>query len=225
MPKLKLLLLYGGRSAEHEISIQSAETIAKGLDPKRYEILPVFIDRAGRWLLQKSFTNKPKGGSPVALANTPKLLPLSNGTSAKGVDVAFPALHGPYGEDGLVQAILETAGIPYVGPGVLGSAIGMDKELSKRLAEAAGLRVPPHVGVAAGDDLAAKAREAEGLGFPVYVKPSRQGSSVGVRRCAKASELVPALKYALEFDTKALIEKGVEGLEVSVAVLGRGADA
>jgi D-alanine-D-alanine ligase len=225
MKKLRLLLLYGGRSAEHDISIQSAETIAGALDRKRYDLVSVYIDRQGRWLLQPRFSAKPRGGTPVATTNVPKLIPLGNGSGGKAIDVAFPALHGPHGEDGLVQGVLETASIPYVGPGVLGSAIGMDKELSKRLAAAAGLRVPPHVSISAREAVGSKLAAAKRLGFPLYVKPSRLGSSVGVRRVSKPSELAAAVRNALRFDTVCLIEKGVEGLEVAVAVLGAGRNA
>ena len=233
--RLSVLVLCGGQSAEHEISLQSAKTVLANLAPSRYESVPVLIERSGRWLLQKDASFLPNedvprparpSGSPVHLERRGRAVVLASRSGARRVDVAFPVLHGPYGEDGTIQGLLELAGLPYVGCGVLASSVGMDKDAAKRLARAAGLPVPDDVVVRKGAPLSARAswsRDALRLGLPVFVKPASLGSSVGVSKVKRPSELLPAVREAFRYDVKVLIEKGIEGPELSCGVLGEGA--
>ncbi len=215
--KLRVLVLCGGKSAERHVSLSSAKTILSHLDRRKFDPELVFIDPGGRWLKAdaKRLSFKVEDGKKQITsrgAQTPGRLWAQD----RLPDVVFPALHGPMGEDGTVQGLFETAGIPYVGCGVLGSAVGMDKEITKRLALEAGLPVLPYVA-------ARRLQEAEkalAFGFPLFVKPARLGSSVGVSKVKKAEELEAALKRALEFDDKAIIEKGIEAREIECAVLG-----
>ncbi|MBI5494053.1 MAG: D-alanine--D-alanine ligase [Deltaproteobacteria bacterium] len=215
MTTTRIALLYGGRSAEHDISILSARTVVAALDPARFTPVPVYLARDGRMLLQSA-----ERLLSAADPSTTALVPLSAAELARAggepVDVVFPVLHGPYGEDGTVQGLLELAGIPYVGAGVLGSAVGMDKDVMKRLLRDAGLAVADFRALRRGDGPAVAAE----VGFPLFVKPANLGSSVGVRRVARAEELEDALQYAFEFDDKVLAEAEVRGLEVECAVLG-----
>jgi D-alanine-D-alanine ligase len=240
--KLRVAVLFGGRSAEHEISLLSARFVVESLDRSRYEPILIGIDKSGRWLLQEE-------ASLLNGARDPRLVKLSQSTSAValsphaaeagksalqrldpasgaalGVDVIFPVLHGPMGEDGTVQGLLELSGIPYVGAGVLGSAVGMDKDVMKRLLLQAGLPVLPYETVRrndwqAGPD-AVLSRLAR-LGFPQFVKPANLGSSVGVSRAKSPAELRPAIEHAFEFDDKLVVESGLDHpREVECAVLG-----
>lgn len=220
MRKIRVLVLYGGQSAEHEVSVQSARTVVDNLDPKRYEARIVYIDRDGRWVPQSGRLPGPESRPALedGRSSAPAVTAARGLTHGGRADVVFPVLHGPRGEDGSVQGLLELAGLPYVGAGILGSALGMDKEVSKRLVQGAGLRCPPHVLARQGERLDLSA--VRKLGFPVFVKPARLGSSVGVRKVEDARGVEPAVRHALEFDTKVLVEKGVEGTEVAVAVLG-----
>jgi D-alanine-D-alanine ligase len=233
--KLRVAVVFGGRSAEHEISLLSARFVVESLDRDRFEPILVGIDKAGRWLLQEeaallSAARDPRlvrldaVRPPVALAPHPApsgetSLDVS-GSGPAGVDVVFPVLHGPMGEDGAVQGLLELAGVPYVGAGVLGSAVGMDKDVLKRLLAAAGLPVLPWVTVR-GTARPADLDRAEALGYPLFVKPANMGSSVGVRRARTRAELVDAIDHAFAFDTKVVIEQGLDHpREIECAVLG-----
>jgi D-alanine-D-alanine ligase len=228
--RLRVVLLFGGRSAEHEVSCTSAVAVARALDPKRYEVIPVAITRDGRWQLAGEAhaaieagrwpSAFPTRGDPVRISDSaPARL---EGTSTGGpIDVVFPLLHGPYGEDGTVQGLLELAGIPYVGSGVLGSAVGMDKVMMKRAFVACGLPTPAHVALRAGTFTAADVDGAvEQLGFPCFVKPANLGSSVGVSKVHSRSRLEEAVDVALGFDEWILIEEAIAGREIEVAVLG-----
>ena len=214
----RVAVLMGGRSSEHEVSLVSGASVAKALDPERYEVLPVLIGRGGEWSLD---------GAPVALVpgseGTGVLAALDGGRS-RLVDVVFPALHGPFGEDGTVQGLCEIAGVAYVGAGVGASAIAMDKALFKSVARAHGIPVVESLVVSARDwagDRQRLAREVdERLGFPVFTKPSRLGSSVGISRVADPEELDAAVALALRHDSKVLVERGMVGREVEVGVLG-----
>ncbi len=224
MRKLKVLLLCGGRSAEHQVSLVSAATIARALSPAKFQIETVYIDSNGRWLTasRKLLENRGRvNGKAPALAASRSLSPLAAATSsgAKGFkpDVVFPVLHGPMGEDGTIQGLLESAGVPYVGAGVLGSALGMDKDVAKRLVRAAGLPVLPYVVARPGFPIPS---DVGALGFPLFVKPAGLGSSVGVSKVERKAELGKALREAFRFDTKALVEKAVEAREIECAVLG-----
>jgi D-alanine-D-alanine ligase len=240
-PKLRVAVLFGGRSAEHEISLLSARFVVESLDRSKYQPILIGIDKAGRWLLQDEALllnaardprlvklNQSMPGvllPPHPAEGEANLVPSgANPGEPFAVDVIFPVLHGPMGEDGTVQGLLELSGLPYVGAGVLGSAVGMDKDVMKRLLLQAGLPVLPyqtlrrHDWEAAPD--AALARLAA-LGFPQFVKPANLGSSVGVSRVLRDSELRPALEHALEFDDKLVIEAGLDHpREVECAVLG-----
>lgn len=237
--KLRVLVLFGGRSAEHEISLLSARFVVEALDPARFEPVLVGIDKRGRWQLQSRESLLAAGADARAVAldaGQPSVsLPLApsadgalelavDGRSPLGVDVVFPVLHGPLGEDGTVQGLLELSGAPYVGAGVLGSSIGMDKDVMKRLLLQAGLPTLPYVTLRATSyrrDRSAALSAASRLAFPVFVKPANLGSSVGVSRVLGAAELPAAVERAFELDAKVVIEQGLDHpREIECAVLG-----
>jgi len=233
--KLRVALIFGGRSGEHEISLMSARSIYDALDPSRYEPVLVGIDRTGRWHINDAGRALLGAGpgAPLALdagAPTLAVAPGEGGAlmrSARAglgpVDVVFPVLHGPYGEDGTVQGLFEMAGVAYVGAGVLGSAVGMDKDVAKRLLRDAGLPVVEYVVVHARDRLSPErsvARVEEAFGFPCFVKPANLGSSVGVHRVRDAAALGAALADALRYDRKVLVERAVDAREIECSVLG-----
>lgn len=231
MEKLRIGLLFGGRSVEHEVSLSSASSILKALDPERYDIALLAVAPDGSWHLGNPLL--PPGaavsGEVVTLPANPGSETLLSPTRrdlgpARDLDVIFPVIHGRGGEDGSLQGLLELAGIPYVGSGVLGSALQMDKEVSKRLLHAAGLPVVPWVTVRGAElcpsPAAAAERALAALGLPLFVKPANLGSSVGISRVADASELEPALRHAARFDSKILVERGLDAREIEVALLG-----
>jgi D-alanine-D-alanine ligase len=242
--KLRVGVLFGGRSGEHEISLRSALTVMSAMDPARYDVVPIGIARDGRWTLRHDAIallkqSAPKlralgyGGIPVSLPPYPHGRSLqssvdslskksSNGALAP-LDLIFPVLHGTYGEDGTVQGLLELAGIPYVGAGVLGSAIGLDKDVQKRLCRDAGLPVVRYFSLTqadAAEDSGRVRRLADELGYPVFVKPNALGSSVGINRVNSPARLGAALKDAFRYDRKALLEASCEGREFECGVLG-----
>ncbi len=235
--KLRVAVVFGGRSAEHEISLLSARFVVESLDRDRFEPVLVGIDKSGRWLLQEEALLLGAARDPrlaklnqampdVALAAHPGAggeASLSiTGRGTTGVDVVFPVLHGPMGEDGSVQGLLELAGVPYVGAGVLGSSVGMDKDVMKRLLAAAELPVLPWITLRQGTFAAdADVARCEALGYPLFVKPANLGSSVGVRRAKGREELVEAIAHAFAYDTKIVVERGLDHpREVECAVLG-----
>ena len=244
MRKLRVGVLFGGQSSEHEVSLASARSVIGALDPEKYEVVSIGITKGGKWLT---------GGDPMGQLRagldsdgTPRLSsilapdPQGEGRaeivefSSEGnewlarpgepLDVIFPVLHGPYGEDGTVQGLLELAGIPYVGAGVLGSAVGMDKAVMKTLFMAHGLPVVPYVLVTRAEwerDPAGVRGKVEGkLRYPLFAKPANMGSSVGVGKVHGPGELAPALDWAARFDRRLLVEQGVDAREVECAVLG-----
>jgi D-alanine-D-alanine ligase len=229
-------IIFGGRSGEHEISVRSARGILGSLDPARFEPVPIGIDRQGRWqkIEARSVRELPPAGREDAVVGEGALVATdssSNVLAARevgdlsgrfGVDVFFPIVHGTLGEDGALQGLLEMAGTPYVGCGVLGSAIGMDKDVSKRLLRDAGLPIVEFIVAHAGRTHATELQQrvARELGFPCFVKPANLGSSVGVAKVRNASELGPALQNAFRFDRKILVERGVDAREIETAVLG-----
>ncbi len=235
--RLGVAVLFGGRSAEHEISCLSARSVIDALDPERYEVIPVGITKQGRWRLLPEGPPappaegsalpavEPSAGCEVELDQEPgaRELVLADG-SRRGIDVVFPVLHGPFGEDGSIQGFLEMAGVPYVGSGVLASAVGMDKAVQKTLFRAAGLPVVEHVVVREGEWRSAPgsvAALAEALGYPLFAKPAALGSSVGVTKVHGPEELAPAVEEALRYGRKALLERAVEGArEIECAILG-----
>ncbi|MDH4987651.1 D-alanine--D-alanine ligase [Aminobacter anthyllidis] len=227
--KPRIAVLFGGRSSEHDVSLMSASNVVKAIDVSRYEVVPVGVARDGRWFLAELDRDGalpkavPVGGTEVALVPGGKgrLVALPAGETPfelPRVDVLFPVLHGPFGEDGAVQGLAEVADIPYVGSGVLGSANAMDKDVAKRLMKQAGVPVARGVTVHFGDRPSFDAIKAE-LGLPVFVKPARQGSSVGVSKAETAEQLDTALTEAFKYDRKVLIEEFVAGREVEFAVL------
>ena len=235
--KLRVLLVFGGRSAEHEVSVVSAASVAKALDPKRYEVVAVGIDKEGRWhllpgppALEAGSTEElpsigPETGSEIALSREPGAHELLGDSGQREhIDVVLPMLHGPFGEDGTIQGLFELAGIPYVGAGVLASAVGMDKGVQKVLFRAAGLPVVRHEVVTEPEwreDPDAVTARAESLGTPLFVKPSNLGSSVGITKVKSLADLDEALTEAFRHDRKAIIEESAEGArEIEVAVLG-----
>jgi D-alanine-D-alanine ligase len=240
-PKLRVAVLFGGRSAEHEISLLSARFVVESLDPNRYETVLVGIDKDGRWRLQEQALllgaardprlvklNAAMPGvllPPYSQAGGDELVRVDEKSGAPlGVDVIFPVLHGPLGEDGTVQGLLELSGVPYVGAGVLGSAVGMDKDVMKRLLLQAGLPVLAYETVRVAEwqrDREAVLTRLAGLGFPQFVKPANLGSSVGVGRVLAPSGLEAAVLHAFEFDDKLVVESGLDHpREIECAVLG-----
>jgi D-alanine--D-alanine ligase len=223
MPTPRLLLVYGGASSEHEISIRSARSVLDAIDRTRFSPVLLGIRRDGGWRtgpLEADLASIVEEGTPVA------------DMRALAVDVVFPVLHGPYGEDGTIQGLLEILGLPYVGSGVLASAVCMDKIAQKQLVAAAAPEVPivPWQKVDAAhledpmraDSIAGAIGER--LGMPCFVKPANLGSSVGVVKVEQPSELLPALVSAARYDRRILVEKGVDAREIEVAVLGDGGD-
>jgi len=236
MKKTRVIILFGGRSAEHEISLLSARNVLSALDRTRFEPVLVGIDKAGRWHRESERTLEAAAGDPrgvmldaaaPAVAMEEALVPRAAASLAAGAmdseDVVFPVLHGTFGEDGTVQGAMELAGIAYVGSGVLGSAIGMDKDVAKRLLRDAGIPVVDFAVVTAAAfrrDPAAAIRSLPDFGYPRYVKPANAGSSVGVSRVKGPADLEGALRAALAFDTKVLVERAVDAREIECAVLG-----
>jgi D-alanine-D-alanine ligase len=203
--RLRVAILAGGRSSEHEISLASARSVLESLDPGRFDVVTVAIGRDGRWELG-SGDGSVAETLPVPAANAPATL--------GAVDVVLPILHGPFGEDGTVQGLLELAGIPYVGAGVAASALCMDKDLFKKVLRDSGIPVARHVALRDGEP----ARNP--FGFPCFVKPARLGSSVGITKAHDAAELEEAVELAYRHDDKILVEEFLDGIEVEVGVLG-----
>lgn len=220
--KIRVAVLFGGRSSEHEVSIRSAASIIAALDRGRYEAVPVAIERSGRWL-------EPDRSAALLPGEVAKLCLLEpieishEPGDSHGFDVAFPALHGPYGEDGRVQGFLDLANVPYVGSGVLGSACGMDKDVMKRLFRERRLPTLHHVALRR-EEIDDRLEEIdEHIGYPAFVKPANLGSSVGIRRVGDRADLRQALNYAGEFDRKIIVEPAVNAREIECAVLGNDA--
>jgi D-alanine-D-alanine ligase len=205
MPRLRVAVLAGGRSSEHDISLASARSVLESLDPEQYDVVTVAIGRDGRWEL---------GSGDGSVAETLPV-PAANAPATLGeVDVVLPILHGPFGEDGTVQGLLELAGVAYVGAGVAASALCMDKDLFKKVLRDSGIPVARHVALRPGEP-------AENpFGYPCFVKPARLGSSVGISKVHDEGELGPALELAFRHDEKVLIEEFLDGVEVEVGVLG-----
>jgi D-alanine-D-alanine ligase len=237
MKKLRVAVLYGGRSGEHEVSLQSAASVINYLDRDRFEIVPVAIDKQGRWHLndisllegKKSlpvYENAPRIVLPPGPAETGSdsaLIGIGEGGEARGIDVVFPVMHGPLCEDGTIQGLLELADLPYVGCGVLASALAMDKEMAKRVARDAGIPIVPYVSlkheVWKKEKQQFATRIEEQLGYPVFVKPANLGSSVGVHKVKESGELNAALEDAFDFDRKVLVEAAVDAREIELSVL------
>ena len=230
--KLRVALLFGGKSAEHEISLISARNIYRAMDRKKYEVIAVAIDKRGRWHVdenarllrgdapavafkhasQNIASIQPGGGAPVLR---------SSGARGSAVDVVFPVVHGPFGEDGTVQGLLKLAGVPFVGAGVLGSAVGMDKDVMKRLLRDAKIPLAKFLVFQRADRRSIHfGAVSKSLGLPLFVKPANLGSSVGISKVARRSEFAAAVKNAFRYDSKIIIEEGIAGREIECSVLG-----
>lgn len=226
MSLLKVVVLYGGKSTEHEVSVHSAQTVCRILADKKdkYQIYPVFISKEGRWFLQESCGPQTPGDKPITpVLRADATFAALDGSFCVAADAVFPVLHGTNCEDGTMQGFLETLNVPYVGCGVLASAMGMDKEISKLVAREAGAPVLPCrvVSKFRPYDKAGLERWVLEQGLPVFVKPVRLGSSVGVRKVKELGELHRAIDFALEFDTDVMIEKGVDrAREIFCAIYG-----
>src|SRR6202158_5615142 len=229
--RLKVGVLFGGRSGEHEVSLASAASVIRGMDPDKYEAVPIGITKEGHWLIgagaQKMLPEVLRGGQRVMMTADPSdavLVRLDGSGGGQRVDVVFPVLHGTFGEDGTIQGLLDLAGLPFVGAGVLGSAIGMDKDVAKRLLQVAKIPVVPWITVHRAD----WEREPKEIQrsierkfkYPVFVKPATLGSSVGMTKVHSREELAPALNLAAEFAIKILVERAVEARVIGVAVRG-----
>jgi len=231
--RLRVGVLFGGRSGEHEVSLASATSVIRALDPEKYEVVPIGITKDGRWLVgagaQNLLPEVLKGGQRVILAgdpNTAVLMPLDDNPARPGlrVDVVFPVLHGTFGEDGTVQGLLELAGLAYVGAGVLGSAVGMDKDVQKRLFRQARLPVADFLPVPRSRWEAQREKVLRDIQrtfrFPLFVKPATLGSSVGMTKVHNRAGLPGALDLAAEYAQKILVERAIAGREIEVSVLG-----
>ena len=234
MEKIRVAVIFGGRSAEHEISLLSAQNIVASLDPQKYEPVLIGIDRAGRWFLNNGsmhLLNADDAGtirlandsSEVGLVSTgpsSRLVALEGG-SLGDVDVIFPVLHGPYGEDGTIQGLAKLADIPCVGAGVLGSAVGMDKDVMKRLLRDAGIPIAPfHVLHAHRPGTPSYREIVDDLGPTLYVKPANLGSSIGISKALDITSYEQAIAEAFRYDRKVIVEQEVRGREIEVSVLG-----
>jgi len=235
--KIRVGILFGGKSAEHEVSLQSAKNVFEAVDQDKYEVTLVGIDKKGRWLKQEASAflleaDDPKrirlgeSSSPLHLdpagGERPLVVSRPEAAAASGpIDVVFPVLHGPFGEDGTVQGLLKMADIPFVGASVLGSAVGMDKDVMKRLLRDAGLPIARFRVCQRRDrDMVRFEDVVQDLGLPVFIKPANLGSSVGITKVHNEQEFFPALDEALRFDHKAVIEETIVGREIECAVLG-----
>jgi D-alanine-D-alanine ligase len=219
--RLRVAVLAGGRSSEHDISLASARSVLEALDPEQFEVVSVAIGRDGRWALDGVSSDQiPASVAEAGLQETRPTetlpVPAVSGTleALGAVDVVLPILHGPFGEDGTVQGLLELADIPYVGAGVAASALAMDKDLFKKVMRDSGIPVARHHAIREGDAIENQ------FGYPVFVKPARLGSSVGITKVRSEEELAAAVELARRHDDKVLVEEFVDGMEVECSVLG-----
>ncbi|XBS70998.1 D-alanine--D-alanine ligase [Acerihabitans sp. KWT182] len=233
--KKRLAVLFGGQSTEHEVSLRSSINVIKAVDRHKYDLTLIGVDKLGRWMLcdEAGYLVNPDDPAKIALAPathylgvipghpTGQLIILSGGKTLPAIDVAFSVLHGAAGEDGSVQGMLRVLGIPFAGPEVLGSAVCMDKDMTKRILRDAGLPVTPSVTIHRADAAAADfdAIVAQ-LGLPLFIKPASQGSSVGVSKVIDDAGFRQALDLALVYDHKVLVETAIDGREIETAVLG-----
>lgn len=232
--RLRVAVVYGGRSGEHEVSIQSARSVIEAIDPERYEVVPIGVTHAGAWLAappEALLAGEPDPGARVVASADPArgLVPLAASASptsgpGEGIDVVFPLVHGTFGEDGCLQGLFELATLPYVGSGVLGSAVGMDKITMKRVFQAEDFPVVDYLPVAR-STWESEPRSVLGLvegriGFPCFVKPSALGSSVGISKARDRDQLRAALDLAAEFGSRIVVERAVDARELECGVLG-----
>jgi D-alanine-D-alanine ligase len=233
LKKLKIAVLSGGKSSEHEVSLQSAKNVINAIDKTKYDVLPIGIDKKGKWWLYDNFNYLMNADDPKTIKLNPMageqviLLPqiggelysLTRNKVVGKIDCVFSLLHGTYGEDGNTQGLLNLAGVPFVGSDVIGSAVGMDKDVAKRLLRDAGISVSKFVSLNKGEYFNLES-VFNYLGNPVFVKPANQGSSVGVSKARNLDELREGINLAFQYDTKILIEEFIQGREIECAVLG-----
>ena len=220
--KITIALLFGGRSAEHDVSLASAAAVYRNIDKKKFRVVSVFIDKQGAW---KRTTSPLLPPEKLKAGPAFSFLPWGGrGPGRLSADIYFPVLHGPYGEDGTIQGLLEMADVPYVGAGVLGSAAGMDKDVMKALFAARDLPIVKHLTLLDADWRAgsggALARIGREFSLPIFVKPANLGSSVGISKVSRAAETAAAIRRAFRFDRKIVVEQGVDGREIECSVLG-----
>jgi D-alanine-D-alanine ligase len=214
-PRIRVAVIAGGRSSEHEISLASARSVVEALDPERYETTSIEIERSGRWEISAGAPKGlPAGVEEPSVETLPVVADSAPAQALAQIDVVLPILHGPFGEDGTVQGLLELAGIPYVGAGVAASALCMDKDLFKAVLRDRGIAVARNVTLRDGDP------SHQPFSYPVFVKPARLGSSVGISKVHDEEELEPAVALARRHDDKVLIEELLDGIEVECGVLG-----
>ena len=237
--KIKIGVLYGGRSGEHDVSLCSAASVVSAIDSGKYEIIAIGIDRDGKWYVQdkpeiiehkdfgKILSLKKRGKwlvSHFEEGNKLHLYDMENSGAAVVVDIVFPVLHGTFGEDGTLQGLLELAMVPYVGADVIGSAVGMDKDVAKRLLSEANIPVVPSLTVNKSqwqdNQTAIMQRAIDKLGLPLFVKPVCAGSSVGIKKVKEKGSFPAAMDFALQFDTRVIVEKAIDCREIECAVLG-----
>jgi D-alanine-D-alanine ligase len=235
MGKIKVAVIFGGKSAEHEVSLQSAKSVIAAIDRNKYDVVLVGIDKAGKWYLNEEShyllnADNPKliqlnkSNTEITLTsegNSNHLLDLKTGKPVETIDVVFPVLHGTYGEDGSIQGFFKLMNIPFVGCGIVGSSVGMDKDVTKRLLRDAGIGVAKWITVTKTNRASVNFKSSSSeLGLPMFIKPANAGSSVGVHKVSTEEEFNKALDDAFQFDRKVLIEEAVKGREIEVAVLG-----
>ncbi|MBK8563388.1 MAG: D-alanine--D-alanine ligase [Saprospiraceae bacterium] len=236
MSKLTVAILCGGTSPEHEVSMNSARNIYKAIDKAKYDVVVIGVSRSGQWLhlpedefMQLTSIESGNVGFPLMLLPGEERViqyrPVHSPQSTVGsqqfpkIDVVFPIIHGPFGEDGTLQGLLALLGLPFVGPNTLGASVGMDKDFTKRLLRDAGILVAPWV-MLRNHETPDYEAIAEQLGYPMFVKPANMGSSVGVSKAETIVQLKEAIDLAFKFDTKVLVEQGLKGREIETAVLG-----
>jgi len=233
--KIRLGILFGGKSAEHEVSLQSAKNVIEAVDREKYDLVLITIDKQGQWHLAdpSAFLLNPDDPQRIKLAPSEDKLGivlgderqlfvrLKNGAPIEALDVIFPVLHGPYGEDGTIQGLLKLADVPFVGASVLGSAVGMDKDVMKRLLRDGGVPIARSVTLSRNTGEPPGFQElTERLGLPLFIKPANLGSSVGVHKVRSSEQFESALHDAFQFDGKILVEEFIEGREIECSVLG-----
>ncbi|MEK7151514.1 MAG: D-alanine--D-alanine ligase [Patescibacteria group bacterium] len=231
--KLKIGVIFGGKSAEHEVSLQSAKNIINSIDKKKYDTVLIGVSKKGEWFLNNNpeyslNSTDPKliklnTASTNAIAFSPqsagKITDLNNNKSKNYIDVAFPILHGPFGEDGTVQGLLKLLNVPFVGAGVLGSAVGMDKDVMKRLLRDAGIPIAKFL-TCKSNTVPLFKQVAKNLGLPFFVKPANLGSSVGISKVKKSKDFKLAIDEAFKYDTKVILEECIIGRELECSILG-----
>ncbi len=231
--KINIGILFGGKSAEHEVSLQSAKNIFEEIDREKYNPIPIGIDKSGKWLLynNENFLINPDDPKRIKLSKSNNIVTIypecngniigiSNRIRDKRIDVIFPVLHGPFGEDGTVQGLFKLANVPFVGASILGSAVGMDKDVMKRLLHNANIPIGKFLTIHSQDKVPTFKNIEKEIGIPCFIKPANMGSSIGVNKVKNENEYINAIKESFLYDTKILIEEYIKGREIECAVLG-----